>query len=806
MAFARLRLAARNLRFPALLLAAAIALTAHADTQSTWSERDLRLLASLRLDHTPPSSPGNRVAGDPRAAALGQRIFFDRGFGESGATACATCHDPERHYTDGRARSVPPAGRNAPTVVGGAYGSWFTWDGRRDSLWAQALVPFEATGEIGGTRTGVVRRIASDAYRADYEAIFGPLPPELQGAALPVHAGPLGDDAARAAWEKIPQAQRDRIDRVYSNTGKAIEAFERTLVPADSRFDLYVDALRAGDAARAAELLDAHEVAGLRLFIDPARTQCLQCHNGPLFSNGGFHNIGTGSFDGAVLDFGRALGVQSVLLDPFNCAGPYSDAQPTDCKELRFLSRDAHVPLEGAFKTPSLRDVARTAPYFHDGRFATLRQVLDYYNAPPPNGDHELRALGLSEAELVDLERFLRALSADAEPAARQWTDMERAVLASLRLSARPGPPPDPGNRAGDDPAAAALGQALFSDPALSHNGKIACQSCHQPERAFSDGLPHSAGLAPLRRNAPTLLDVAYQRWLFWDGRADSLWSQALAPLEQPEEMGGTRTAIVRHVASDAQLAERYAAAFGPLPEVEWTALPRDAGPNGDTTARAAWRALPEAQRAGLTRAFANLGRALAAYQRTLRSRPARFDAYVDAVLDGRTREAEHLLDAREVSGLALFLSGRSNCLSCHHGPLFSDGHFHNIGTGELGTPDEDLGRARGRELVHSAEFNCQSAFRDPPPAADCAPIEGGFGSEVPALQRGAFRTPGLRNLSSTAPYLHDGRFATLEQVLEYYRRPADKAKVAHELPRALDLSDREIEDLALFLRTLDGR
>jgi cytochrome c peroxidase len=361
----------------------------------------------------------------------------------------------------------------------------------------------------------------------------------------------------------------------------------------------------------------------------------------------------------------------------------------------------------------------------------------------------------------------------------QEWSDTERAVLASLRLAARGDPPPDPGNRVGDDPAAAALGEALFADPALSRDGTISCQTCHQPERAFSDGRARSVGLAPLRRNAPSLFDVAYQRWLFWDGRADSLWSQALSPLESSEEMGGSRAAIVRHVARDPRLAARYEAVFGRLPATD----------RGDPAA--------------VTRAFANLGKALAAYERTLRSRRSRFDAYAEAVLAGRPREAARALDAREVSGLALFLSGRSNCLSCHHGPAFTDGHFHNIGTGELGTPDEDLGRAAGRQLVGNSEFNCASALADQA-VGSCARIEGGFGTEVPALQRGAFRTPGLRNLSATAPYLHDGRFATLPDVLDYYRHPPDKAAVRHELPRALELSDREIEDLARFLRTLD--
>jgi cytochrome c peroxidase len=362
--------------------------------------------------------------------------------------------------------------------------------------------------------------------------------------------------------------------------------------------------------------------------------------------------------------------------------------------------------------------------------------------------------------------------------AVKDWSDTERAVLATLRLSARGDPPPDPGNRVGDDPAAAALGEVLFADPALSRDGKISCQTCHEPARAFSDGRARSVGLAPLRRNAPSLLDVAYQRWLFWDGRADSLWSQALSPLEQPDEMGGSRAAIVRQVARDPDLAAHYEAVFGPLPAV-------DADP------------------IAITRAFANVGKALAAYQRTLRSQPSRFDAYADAVLTGHPREAARRLDAREESGLALFLSGRTNCLSCHHGPAFTDGSFHNLGTGELGTPNEDVGRAAARPLVGNSEFNCASPLADPG-IGSCARIDGGFGTEVPALQRGAFRTPGLRNLSATAPYFHDGRFATLPAVLEYYRHPPDKAAVRHELPRALELSDAEIEDLARFLRTLD--
>lgn len=774
-----------------------------------WSEHEARVLASLRRRGTPPPSPSNRVADDPRAAALGRRIFFDTGFSASGAASCGTCHLPARHFTDGSARSVvAPAGRNAPTVVGAAYGSWFYWDGRRDSLWAQALVPFEATSEIAGSRIGVVRRIATDArYRAAYEEIFGPLPSLAAtppAPSLPERAGPLGDEAARKAWFRIPQATRDALDRAFANVGKAVEAYERTLLPEDSRFDRYVDAIRAGREREAESLLSREEVAGLRLFIDPARTQCMQCHNGPQFTNGGFHNIGTGSFRGDTLDFGRALGLRAVLLDVFNCLGPHSDAGPNDCAELRFLGRDDHVPLEGSFKTPSLRDIEKTAPYLHDGRFATLGEVLTFYNLPPPEGGHELRPLGLSAAELGALEAFLRALASERRAGEVSWSDTERALLASLQYGTLPPPPSDAGNRAGDDPKAAALGAALFSDARLSGNGALSCASCHQPARAYSDGRPRGIGLAPLHRNTPSLRDVAFERWLYRDGRADSLWSQALVPIEHPAEMGGNRTAAARHVATDPLLRELFAAAFGPVPALDWSSLPGAASPRGNAAERAAWAALGEPARNSVDRVFSAIGKAIAAFERTLRAKPSRFDAYVAAVLAGRDDEAARQLDASEVAGLRVFISGRAGCLACHVGPRFSDGRFHNIGTADLGTPGEDLGREAGLASLRDFEFRCGNANSDTR-EDKCEHLTQMRESEVPELLRGAFKTPSLRGLSTSAPYLHDGRFSSLEELLDFYRRPPNKAASRHELPATLALSDGELTDLARFLRALEA-
>ncbi len=383
-----------------------------------WSDREKRILASLQLKpaKAPPASESNRFADDPAAAAFGKQLFFDPRLSRDGELSCASCHQPHRYFTDGLPRAVGSGqvARNTPTVVGSAYLSWFYWDGRRDSLWSQALIPFEAADEMGGSRMAVVRLVGADGkYRKQYEAIFGPFPTLVLAESLPEHAGPYGDRHSRAAWSRLPRATARTINRVYANVGKAIAAYERTLLPTPSRFDGYVSQVLSKGDGPMGELLSNREIAGLKLFIDSKRTQCLQCHNGPMFTNGGFHNIGTGNFSGEHLDFGRVFGVRAVLMDEFNCLGPYSDAQPEQCMELRFLNKSAHVPLEGAFKVPGLRGLAATGPYMHDGRFDTLHAVLEYYRQPPDTEQHshELNALALSNSELGQLPAFLLSLT-----------------------------------------------------------------------------------------------------------------------------------------------------------------------------------------------------------------------------------------------------------------------------------------------------------------------------------------------------------------------------------------------------------
>jgi cytochrome c peroxidase len=377
-----------------------------------WSDKELARMRGLWIGNlgAPPPDPSNAVADDPRAARLGQRLFFDARFSANGAVSCAGCHLPELGFQDGLplGRGVGTTPRRTMPLAGAAYSPWFFWDGRADSLWAQALGPLESAVEHGGTRLQYAHLIAG-AYRADYEAIFGPLPDLDDPARFPPVAGPVDDPAARAAWDRMHPDDRAAVSRVYANVGKAIAAYERQLGPGTTAFDRYVAALVAGERPPPDFGLDA--AAGLRLFI--GRGGCVTCHNGPLLTDNAFHNTGVPAGGGLPGDDGRATGARRARADEFNCLGPFSDAPPESCAELRFLVIGDPRQVR-AFRVPSLRGVAARAPYMHAGQFATLGEVLNHYNRAPttPGGRSELRPLDLSPRELAQLEAFLATLAA----------------------------------------------------------------------------------------------------------------------------------------------------------------------------------------------------------------------------------------------------------------------------------------------------------------------------------------------------------------------------------------------------------
>ena len=391
-----------------------------------WSAEERAVLASLSLKRLPPvpTDPSNAVERQPAAVELGRRIFNDTRLSRNGAIACASCHDPAKQFQDGLpvSQGVGTGSRRAMPIVGAGHSPWLFWDGRKDSLWAQALGPLEDAVEHGTNRTRVAHMVATNHRRA-YVEVFGSLPP-LDG--LPGDAGPKGSADEQAAWAAIDTRRREDVSRVFANVGKAIAAYEKSLQHDPTQLDAYIDAVLRGDAA-AGGLLRADEARGLRLFIGKA--QCASCHNGPLFSDQQFHNTGVPPRDVARPDRGRAAATAKVRSDEFNCLGPFSDARPGQCQELRFMVSDDPA-LEGAFKTPGLRGVAGRPPYMHAGQFAALEQVVRHYIAAPhaavghselthrhagaaPPKHAERAPIELSDAEIGDLVSFLGTLNAE---------------------------------------------------------------------------------------------------------------------------------------------------------------------------------------------------------------------------------------------------------------------------------------------------------------------------------------------------------------------------------------------------------
>lgn len=383
-------------------------------TQETWIAAEISILHSLWIGslHPIPKDPSNAIAEDLQAAQFGQQLFFDARLSGNGQVSCSTCHQPEQFFTDGLkiAEGAKAGKRHSMSIVAAAYSPWQFWDGRKDSLWSQALSPLESSLEHAGSRMHYAHLIYQDQnFRETYQSLFGALPNLSDSSRFPAAAGPVDKKKWSDAWQTMMPMDRDAITKVFVNIGKSIAAYERLLLPGPSRFDLYIEGLINDDQGKIASL-NANEVAGLRLFIGKA--QCTNCHNGPLFTNNEFHNTGILSSPGKLPSMGRVSAVQVVRDDPFNCLGPFSDAESKACAELRFTRTGDE--LIGTHKVPSLRNVAETGPYMHAGQLSSLAEVIDQYNRAPLAmiGHNETKPLNLNLMEMQQLEAFLHALSA----------------------------------------------------------------------------------------------------------------------------------------------------------------------------------------------------------------------------------------------------------------------------------------------------------------------------------------------------------------------------------------------------------
>jgi len=380
---------------------------------------------------------------------------------------------------------------------------------------------------------------------------------------------------------------------------------------------------------------------------------------------------------------------------------------------------------------------------------------------------------------------------------ASAWSDDEKRLISSLWIGSLPPVPDDPSNAVDTVPLAAELGHALFFDARLSANNQISCAFCHRPDMRFTDRMDKASALGQSRRNTPSIVGLAFSPWLYWDGRRDSLWSQALSPLEDPQEQGGNRMAIARLVTSDKEYASQYEIIFRELPDFsDRSRFPDNAAPDLHNDWSDAWAGMMDTDQQLVNQTFANVGKAIAAYERLMVPSPSRFDQYAEAIINNDA--PGDIFSNDEVKGLRLFI-GKGRCMECHNGPLFTNNEFHN--TGILSYPGDlpDRGRIDGVREVRQNKFNCLGPYSD---AGEGQCLELTHAREGIELI-GALKTPSLRNLAGTAPYMHKGQIATLSETLNHYNW-APLAMIGHnEAEEPLGLLPFEIKQLEAFLLTL---
>jgi len=273
-----------------------------------------------------------------------------------------------------------------------------------------------------------------------------------------------------------------------------------------------------------------------------------------------------------------------------------------------------------------------------------------------------------------------------------------------------------------------ALGELLFFDTRLSVDRSLSCASCHDPAKAYGDGRTLSVGFGgkQLGRHAPTLLNAAYNKFQFWDGRANGLEEQAKGPIMAAAEMNMTsEQELVSRLSRSTEYQQRFLAAFSSAPSLN------------------------------------NVAKAIAAFERTLVTPDSRFDAYL--------RGDKSALNEQAKRGLIMFI-GKASCSECHNGMNLTDDKFHVLG----GAP---------------------GAKEDP----------GRYAITKDDKDRNAFKTPTLRNIELTAPYMHDGSMKTLEEVVDFYDKGCGQAANKSELIFKLELTRQEKADLIAFLKALTG-
>jgi cytochrome c peroxidase len=372
------------------------------------------------------------------------------------------------------------------------------------------------------------------------------------------------------------------------------------------------------------------------------------------------------------------------------------------------------------------------------------------------------------------MKRFSFLLLVLCAPAlAATFTDDEARRIQSHG----PWPAPwsgDPSNRVSRNKSAIDLGERLFFERRLSVNGEVSCSRCHLPERNWSDGLPRAVGLKEVDRNAPSLVNIRYHHWFGWDGAHDSVWAQSINPILDPRELGMSAASVAKFIRGDRDLACRYRKTFGTAPGSDDEKI------------------------------LVDVAKALAAFQETLVSGRTAFDDFRDALARGDSSATARYPESAQ-RGLKLFV-GKGACDTCHTGPAFTNGEFHDTGIPFFVRPGEvDPGRYGGIKKVVSDRMNLLGPYNDDAKRSTAT------GTRHVSLEQrnfGEFKVPSLRNLESSMPYMHNGSLATLRDVVKHYSEisPDRLHSDGEAILKSLRLTDGETADLVAFLQTLsDG-
>ena len=370
-----------------------------------FNEQDMAFIRSLGpwpVETNPDAS--NRFSQQDQAIELGRQLFFDRRLSAGSFISCADCHQPNQAFQDGIAlnKGLNVLHRNTSSLINIGHRPWYGWGGEHDSLWSQSIRPMLAETEMHTDISKLKTTLEQDAY---FQCAFR---------------------------QTTQQTLQDLSEEAFLITlGKLLASYQETIRSEKSPFDRYRDQLLKQDASTPALSISAQK--GLKLFVGEGR--CVFCHSGPNFTNGEFGDIGVPFFtnNGQSVDKGRYQGIQSLRKDPYNLLGKYND-DPSKNNALRTQHLQTLHRNWGEFKVPSLRNVAQTAPYMHNGSIETLADVIDFYSELNEerlhaDGEKILRPLHWSREEKTNMADFLTSLSGKVKSATENKAIFQQCFL-----------------------------------------------------------------------------------------------------------------------------------------------------------------------------------------------------------------------------------------------------------------------------------------------------------------------------------------------------------------------------------------